>query len=118
MGRAQAYWDAFVEEAARVCPGAKAEWKFYAGKTGWRCVVKDKKRNVAYLRPEKGGFLVSLAFSDDAVQAAGEAGLPESLVRSMGESAKLPEGRAVRWEVKSSSDLGVAKVLVGIKART
>lgn len=118
MGPAKSLWDEFVAEAQRVCPGARAEWKFYAGKTGWRCVMKGGKKNVAYLKPRQGGFMVSLALSEEGVAEAEGAGLPAGLVRSIRESPKLPEGRAARVEVETARQLATAKVLVGIKART
>jgi hypothetical protein len=115
LGPAKRHWDALVAHIRKAIPEATAEWKHYAGKSGWTFVVRDKRRNLLYMKAAAKRFGVSLAFNDKAVQAAEESDLPAHVVAPIRQSPKYPEGRAVRIEVASAADLAIAKKLLAIK---
>jgi hypothetical protein len=115
LGPAKRPWDSFMAHVQEVNAGGTAEWKHYAGKSGWTFVVRDKRRNLAYVKPLAKRFLVSFAFSDEAVAAAEQSDLPEKVVKPIRESPKYPEGRAVRVEVSSAAAAAIARKLLGIK---
>jgi hypothetical protein len=58
---------------------------------------------------------VALILGDRAVAAARKAGLPASLVRTIDEGARYPEGTAVRLLVKKASDLAGIRELAAVK---
>lgn len=115
LGRVKRHWDGFLSHIRQVSADATAEWKHYSGKSGWTFVVRGKRRNLAYLKPSAGRFTVSFAFGDKAVQAAEQSDLPDPLVQSIRQSPKYPEGRAVRVEVTSASNVALVKKLLAIK---
>ena len=115
LGPAKRHWDAFTAHIQAVNAGGTSEWKHYAGKTGWTLVVRDKRRNLAYVKPFAKRFLVSFAFSDQAATAAEHSDLPEKIVKPIRESPKYPEGRPVRIEVASAADVTIAQKLLAIK---
>lgn len=115
LGPAKRHWDSLVDRVRDVNPKAEAAWKFYTAKYGWTFVVRDKRRNLLYLTPAQKRFRVSLAFSDQALEAAEHSDLPERVVKPIRESPKYPEGRAVRIEVTSARDLAIARKLLAIK---
>ena len=115
LGPAKRQWDNFTSHVQEVNASGTAEWRHYAGKTGWTLVVRDKRRNLAYVKPLAKRFLVSFAFSDAAVTAAEQSDLPEKIVQPIRQSPKYPEGRAVRVEVASAADAAIARRLLDIK---
>jgi hypothetical protein len=116
LGRAKRHWDTLVAHVQQASPAATAEWKFYTAKYGWTFVVREKRRNLFYLKPLAKCFTVSLAFGDKAVDAAEQSDLPDEIVKPIRQSPKLPEGRAVRINVTSASHVAIAKKLLAIKA--
>lgn len=115
LGDARAHWDAFLDAAAKLAPGLNSHWKTYAGKTGQQCVVRMGEKNLAYLKPGEGSFLVSMALSDDAVESLATAKLPKALIDDVAAAKKYPEGRPARVTVSSAATLKTAKALLGIK---
>lgn len=113
LGRAKAHWDDFLARVCAAHPGTTAEWKRYS--TGWQLVVKDRRRNLLYLNPGQDRFTASLAFSDEALEAARRSDLPDAIVKPISESRKFPEGRAVRLDVASGRDVGYATTLPAIQ---
>jgi hypothetical protein len=115
LGRAKRHWDNLVAHVREACPAATAEWKFYTAKYGWTFVVREKRRNLLYMKPLPKCFTVSLAFGDKAVDAAEQSDLPDEIVKPIRQSPKLPEGRAVRIDVTSASHVAIAQELLAIK---
>jgi len=113
LGRAKRHWDGFIACIQRNHPAATAEWKHYS--TGWQFVLREKRRNLAYLKPSEKCFTVSFAFSDNAVDAAERSDLPAEIVQPIRQSPKYPEGRAVRVDVATAKDLAIATKLLAIK---
>lgn len=116
LGPARPLWDALLARAAADLPALEVLWKTYAGKTGRQCVIRLKDRNLAYLKPGAGSFLVSVALSDAAVAALGASTLPPSLIAEVRASPKYPEGRPARVVVDSPAALEHAAALLAIKA--
>ena len=115
LGPARPLWDAFLARAAADLPAAEIGWKSYAGKTGRQCVIRLKDRNLAYLKPGEGSFLVSVALSDGAVAGLAGSKLPASLIEEIEAAPKYPEGRPARVLVSSSSGVKHAVTLLALK---
>jgi hypothetical protein len=99
-----------------IAEGATAQWKLYAGATGgWRLLVRRSARTLAYFKPLRGRFLVSLALSDAQLDAAERAGVAPALLVAVRASPKLPEGRACRLEVTNARDAAVVSRLIALK---
>lgn len=115
LGPAKRSWDGLVASLRDGAPQCAADWKHYAGKTGWVFVARRQRRNVLYLKPLERRFLASLALSDAEVRAAEQADLPPELVESIRTSPKYPEGRPARVEVSTAADAKIVRALLAIK---
>jgi hypothetical protein len=113
LGGAKRHWDNLLSRIQRDHPRAKAEWKHYS--TGWRLIIKEPRRNLAYLNPLRKHFVVSFALSDEAVDAAERSELPVPILEALRASKKFPEGRAARIDVASARDVAHAGALFSIK---
>lgn len=116
LGRARVHWDKFLAHVRANLPEAEIFWKVYPGKSGRQCVVRLKGRNLAYLKPEDGWFLVGLALSDAAVARLADARLPAELVEEIRSSPRYMEGRPARVRVNSAATLEIIATLLDIKA--
>ncbi len=115
VGAAPQHWETFLEHARVVAPEAEVVWKTYAGKTGTQCVFRTKDRNLAYLKPAEGSFLVSVALSDASIAGLEASELPKALIAEIKVSPKYPEGTPARVRVDSAKSLEHALVLLSIK---
>lgn len=115
LADARPHWDALLAAAADLSPNINTLWKTYAGASGRQCVIRIGEKNLAYLKPAEGSFLVSMALSDDAVAGLAAAKLPKALVDEIAAAKKYPEGRPARVTVLSPANLKTAKALLAIK---
>jgi hypothetical protein len=115
LGRAKQHWDNLVAQAQRSDPKVHTEWKYYSSKSGWSCVLRDKRHNVLYLIPSEKRFTASFAIGERALEAARQSGLPDEIVQLIEQAPKYPEGRAVRVEVKSAANAAIASTLLDLK---
>lgn len=115
LADARPHWDAFLAAASQLAPNINTQWKTYAGKTGRQCVIRMGEKNLAYLKPAEGAFLVSMALSDDAVESLAPAKLPKALIDEVAAAKKYPEGRPARVTVSSAATLKTARTLLAIK---
>jgi hypothetical protein len=91
------------------------EWGFTSKSTGWGTRVKTEKRTILYMTPCEGYFLASLALGEKSVKMAHEAKLQVSVLRIIDNAKKYAEGRGVRLEVRSASDVRAVENLAIIK---
>jgi len=114
VGAADLWTDLKTQLASQYDPLAE-DWVFSGKKWGWSLRLKHKKRAVLYLTPSTGYFYAGLALGEKAVAAANASDLPQSLLEIIDGSQKYPEGRGVRLEVRSTSDLTDVIQLAAIK---
>lgn len=100
--------------ASRFDPLAE-EWTFSGKKWGWSLRLKHKKRAILYMTPSTGFFFVGFALGEKAVAAAHDSDLPPGLLEIIDQAKKYAEGRAVRFEVRSSEDLDNVVSIAAIK---
>jgi hypothetical protein len=91
------------------------EWGFASKSTGWGMRLKAEKRAVLYMTPCLDYFLASFALGEKAVKAAHAAGLPESILDAIDKAPKYAEGRGVRIEVRTLSEVAAIVTLAEIK---
>ena len=77
--------------------------------------MKRKSRTIVWLAPAVGAFDVTFILGDKAVRAAQTAGLSRALLKKVNESRKYPEGRAIRFRMKSGRGLPSLMQLARIK---
>ncbi len=92
------------------------EWKgVVVRKYGWSLRLKQKSRNIVYLGPGKGCFMVGFVLSDKALRAAKAARLPRSVQEALAGAPHYPEGNGVRLLVRSATDLPAIRKIAAIK---
>ncbi len=115
LGCSLEYWERFIALVRAELPGAEIGWKGYPGSSGRQCIVRMKKRNLAYLKPGEGEFTVSFALSEAAVASMADARLPQALIEEVKAARRYPEGRAARVRVSSVATLKTAAALLAVK---
>ncbi len=94
---------------------AEQEWQSISPKYGWSLRLKLKKRTIVYLGPCVGCFRVAFVLGDRAVAAAGQSGLPKSVLKLLDEATRYAEGTGVRLIVRGAKDLPAIRKLAAIK---
>lgn len=94
---------------------AKFEWKLYRGGSGWTAKILLGKRNLFFMSPREGAFLVAFIFGDRAVEAAASFDLPPALLEELRSARKYAEGRGLRITVSTLEDLGPVQELIRLK---
>jgi hypothetical protein len=111
LGPAVAAWDAFLDPVRR----RTIEWKRYRAQDPWSVRVYEGKRTVLWLVPEKGVLRVAVILGEKAV-ARGLAGrLSQKLRGELRNATRYPEGRAVRYRMKSAARVRDVERLVDLK---
>ena len=114
LGIAKKLWVALVADLAAAGIDVQ-EWGSSSKKLGWSLRVKHKDRVIVYLAPFQGFFRASFALGDKAVQASCQSDLPQSVIKIIAEARRYAEGTGVRMDVKTASDVTVARKLAMIK---
>jgi hypothetical protein len=92
------------------------EWKgIVVKKYGWSLRLKQKSRNIVYLGPGVGCFMVSFVLSDKALAAAKKTNLPNAVAAVIAAAPRYPEGNGVRLIVKRAADLRAIQRIAAIK---
>jgi len=91
------------------------EWKHYGQKSGWTLKLLSKKRNLLFVGPESGYFIIAFVFGDRAVEAVLKSKLPEAIKNELLTARKYAEGRGIRFEIKDDRDLDSVLQLIRIK---
>jgi len=114
--------DAFVLWIALVCAVGERfsplEEQWNPAKTlafGRYCRLRRKDKNLLYMLPEQGGFKVALILGERAAGLAITSALPAAMKKRIAEAKQWPEGRDVRFAVKSEKDVALAAKLVELK---
>lgn len=91
------------------------EWKHYGQKSGWTLKLLSKKRNLLFVGPESGYFIIAFVFGDRAVEAVVKSQLPETIKNELLNARKYAEGRGIRVEIRDDSQLENVLKLIRIK---
>ena len=116
LGSTARLWDEFIQWMAEEERVTEQEWKgIVVKKYGWSLRLKQKKRNIVYLGPGNGCFMVSFVLSDAALKAVKETTLPKSVAEVIAAAPRYPEGNGVRLVVKRAADLDPIRKIAAIK---
>jgi len=115
VGGAKKLWEELKSYCLDGYATVREEWKFYNSKSGWILTLREPKRVVLYMVPEKGGFSAGVTLSKEAVEAAMSSGLPEEVKEVVRASPQYPEGRSVRLDIRKKQDLESMKKLAAMR---
>jgi hypothetical protein len=109
-------WNEFIKWMADEEGITEQEWKgIVVKKDGWSLRLKQKSRNIVYLGPGEGCFMVSFVLSDKALTAAKQTNLPKAVAEVIAAAPRYPEGNGVRLVVKRATDLRPIQKIAAIK---
>ena len=114
LARTHGHWQRMADGVMALEPKAAGEWKFYKS-GGWTYIIKDKNRNLLYLRPLRGKIMASTALGEEAYEQALKSKLPADVVAELREAPEYPEGRPARVAVCTAADAKTVLTLVGLK---
>jgi hypothetical protein len=116
LGSKTKLWEEFVQWMADKEGVAGQEWKgICAHKYGWSLRLKQKSRNIVYLGPGNGCFMVSFVLNDKALAAAKAAHLPQAVADALAAAPRYPEGNGLRLVVHRAGDLPAIRKIAAIK---
>jgi len=115
LGTSCVLWKQLVAELKRDLKLDAEDWHSSGVKYGWALRLQLKKRNIVYLSPRFGSFVVTFVIGDKAVAAAKKSDLPAHLIKRISEAKRYPEGTPVRIEVSEPKDLEPIKPIAKIK---
>lgn len=115
LGKNEKLWYELIEFVYQKYPEAIQEWKYPGKNYGWSFRLKDKKRNIIYLTPQKERFITSLVFGEKAECEVLESGVSGEIKEMIIKARKYIEGRGIRIEVKNSKPVKDIKKLIEIK---
>lgn len=116
LGPSARLWDEFIQWMAEKEGIAEREWKgICVNKYGWSLRLKQKGRNVVYLGPGVGCFMVSFLLNEKALKAAKESRLPKAVADALAAAPRYPEGNGLRLIVQHSADLPAIRKIAMIK---
>ena len=116
LGGSTKLWNEFIKWMADEEGVAAQEWKgICVNKYGWSLRLKQRSRNVVYLGPGEGCFMVSFVLSDKALNVAKQAHLPKAVADTLATAPHCPEGNGVRLVVHRASDLPAIRKIAAIK---
>lgn len=91
------------------------EWGSTGRKYGWGLRARSGTRNIAYLIPQHGSFLVGLVLGDRATEIARGLDLSPAVVDMIDGAKRYGEGTGFRLPVAGLDDLADIKLLVQAK---
>jgi hypothetical protein len=117
LGEAKVFWDELKDYAGANYANLTEDWKHYGKNSGWTMKLLMKKRNLFFLYPGEGQFVVVFIFGEKAVQAVEDSDLPVGIVEALKSTPKYAEGRGLQVPVKNARDLETVKKLLTIKIK-
>jgi hypothetical protein len=117
LGPADRLWRLFTGELRAAWAPLADEWSFSKA-LGWTLRLKQPKRVLVYVTPERSRFLASVVLGEKACKTIADAGVPAAILALIEAAPKYAEGRGVRIPVRTKADVDAVLKIVAIKAST
>ena len=115
LGEAYAVWNGIIEGLAEKYQPLEQEWKASKSEFGWMCLLKQKKKTLLYMTPDKGLVRIAVVLGEKATAIALKSKLPTRIKKLISEARPYAEGRGIRFEVSSLKEVSLVLTLVEIK---
>ena len=115
LGRAAPLWDELIRHVCETYPPVTEAWNHGGDKFGWSLRLKRGDRNLLYLTPQMGQFLLGVVLGEPAAERAHEERLPREVLELVDGAPRYGEGRGIRLPVRTEEDLETAKALAALK---
>lgn len=116
LGPTYPLFEKIVKYLVDVYPDFRPEWKHYSKKMGWQLKLFKGKRNIMFVVPLDGHFIVAFIFGDKAIGQVMESDLPDKLKTELQNVQKYMEGRVINITItEDTKDVGDIIKLIQIK---
>lgn len=105
LGPLLGLWERTVGRLREEFDATAAEWWSYGRISGWGLNVKDRRGTLAYLYPQRHGFIVVVNVSNAAADRARAAGLMTDQQGTLEGARPYPKGYTVSTDVCAEEDL-------------
>ena len=115
LGATQPLWDELVAHLEATYAPVTSEWK--PARTSPLGILRliRKKRTILYLLPRDGFFLTAFVFGEKATSVVRTSDLPAAVITELNAARVYAEGRGIRLETRTPSDVATMKKLAEIK---
>lgn len=115
LGSALPLWDGLIEAATAGHGPLELLWKVAKSEFGCLCALRQKKRTLLYLTPDRGKIWIAIVLGERAFQLAMASSLPQVIKTLLLEARPYVEGRGIRFPSESQEDLPMIAELLRIK---
>jgi hypothetical protein len=115
LGSASTLWNEIITALEKDHVPLSREWKSSKSNFGRICLLKQKKRTLLYMTPEKEKIIIAIVLGERAVGLALDGYLPEAIKTLIREARPYAEGRGIRFPVSSPDEIPVVRELIAIK---
>ena len=115
LGRSAAAWDALRTNISEHFGQVTEDWAVPAKSYGWSLRLKLKKRTILHLGPRSKHFIAAVVLGEKAVAALRESALAPEVITMVEHATRYPEGRVIRFEIRSKKETAVVVALAKIK---
>jgi hypothetical protein len=105
LGESRLRWSRTLARLAAEFGEVRVEWRSYGRVSGWSLNVKDRHGTLAYLYPQRGGFILVVTVGHEAVARAASGELPAGVAEAIARSRPYAKGYSVATDVCGEQDL-------------
>ncbi len=113
LGDSYQLWQMIKDYVFTKYPQAKELWS--CSKYGWSFRINDKKRAILYLLPRDSFFKVAFVFGQKATDIILKSSVSKEIKEELKSARVYAEGRGIRINIKSDSQINDIKELIDIK---
>jgi hypothetical protein len=117
LGTTAVVWNELKKYALGKSDNYYEEWAYSGKNYGWGFRVREKKRAIIYLTPQKGFFLFSAVFGEKATIDIMESNISKEIKGILSEAKVYAEGRGFRIEVRDDMKTDDLKKLIDFKVK-
>lgn len=115
LGPAKDVWNAIVAEVAERYAPLECEWRPSKSDFGRMCLLKCRKRTLAYLTPGADAVTVAIVLGKRAVEAALKSHVPARIKTAIKEARAYAEGSGIRFAVGAMEEIPIVLDLIRLK---
>lgn len=104
LGSTYPLFEKIVKYLVDTCKDIRPEWKQYSKKMGWQLKLLKGKRNILFIVPFEGSFMVYFVFGDKAVQRVMESDISDEIKTQLQNARKYMEGRGIELSITEDTE--------------
>ncbi len=93
----------------------KKEWKFYSKKAGWTLRISSEKRNLTFISPNDGYFIVTVNMGVKVSEIALDLNISNNTKNLIKQAKAYREGISILIKMRNEEDLGDIKNILNLR---